>query len=156
MTTENEESYALYGEFSAFHKLMTIPDILPVVSAHISPSLVTKSSNLCVVIRQDRAATQHTSVIEGDTAHVWNKEFFVYGNTSSTLSLSIEDKGRPSGDHCIGHVSINIDKLLDACSEHEFTVLEAKSDASEVEAITTGAITVKLRGSSNYQAAKLP
>jgi hypothetical protein len=78
MTNENEESYVLHGEFLVFPKLMTIPDILPVVSAHISPSFVTKSSNLCVVIRQDRAATQHTSVIEGDTALVWNKEFCVY------------------------------------------------------------------------------
>jgi hypothetical protein len=78
MTSESEGSYALHGECLVFPRLMTIPEILPVVSAHISPSFVMKLSNLCVVIRQDNAVTQHTSMIEGDTAPIWNEEFHVY------------------------------------------------------------------------------
>jgi hypothetical protein len=42
-----------------------------------------------------------------------------HGNTLSTPSLSIGDKMRLCGDHCIGNANINLGTLLDACSEHE-------------------------------------
>jgi hypothetical protein len=78
MAPENEERYVLHGEYLASPKLMTLPDILAVISAQITRSFRTKSSNLHVAIRLDEAATQHTSLIEGDTAPIWNEEFFVY------------------------------------------------------------------------------
>jgi hypothetical protein len=75
MAYEKEESYALHGEYLVSLRLMTLSDILIVVCAQI---FSTTSLNLQVVIGQDGATTQHTSVIEGDTAPVWNEEFRVY------------------------------------------------------------------------------
>jgi hypothetical protein len=77
MLPESEESYALYGEYLVFLDCMTVPDILPVVSAEITRSILTKSSNLYVEIRLDGAEMQHTSVFEG-VAPIWNEEFCVY------------------------------------------------------------------------------
>ena len=110
------------------------------ISAEITESLA-KSSNLYVEIKLDGSAMQRTSVIEGDTAPFWNEEFRVYvssspgclarliphnsnsrcGNTFSTISLSVEEKLSPCGNRSIGHASINIGALMDACSEYERT-----------------------------------
>jgi hypothetical protein len=78
MTPENEESYALHGEYLVSPRLMLIPDIFPVVSAEITRRFLTKSSNVYIEINLDGAATQHTSVIEEDTALIWNEEFRMY------------------------------------------------------------------------------
>ena len=61
----------------SFLDCITVPDILPVVSAEITRSILTKSSNLYVEIRLDGAEMQHTSVFEG-VAPIWNEEFCVY------------------------------------------------------------------------------
>jgi hypothetical protein len=39
-----------------------------------------------------------------------------YGNTFSIISLSIKDT-RECEDHRIGHVTVNLGKILDACAE---------------------------------------
>jgi len=100
MSPENEESYALC-----------------VVSAEMTASYLGKSPKLYVEIRLDGSAKQHTTVIKGDTSPQWNQDFRVRGNTFSIISLSVHDKRRRNRDRCIGRVTIQLDTLLDTCSD---------------------------------------
>jgi hypothetical protein len=51
--------------------------------------------------------------------HIHIHSEYRYGNTFSTLSLSIEDTTQKCGGHCIGYVRTNLGELLDACAGKE-------------------------------------
>jgi len=100
MASENEGIYALC-----------------VVFAKTTLSFPTRSLGLYVEIGLDGSTARHTSVIERDTTLFWDGLFCIYSNTSSAISLWIKDESQTCGNSCIGHISIDLGTLLNACSE---------------------------------------
>jgi hypothetical protein len=90
MAPENEESYALYGEYTlAVPHNLSLSHTIPVVSAEIMENLLTRSSTLQVGIRVDGSAPQYTSEIESDRAPFWNEKFLVYVQPSAECSTTL-------------------------------------------------------------------
>ena len=91
MAPENEESYALYGEYMLPHRIWPLSETLPVFSTQIMKSLPTRSSSLQVEIRVDGSAAQYTSEIARDRAPFWNEEFLMYVQPSAECSTRLNN-----------------------------------------------------------------